>query len=592
MKSITRTAECRRILSTVLPVLAGWLLAALPATAAFDDLVLNELMAVNERTAADEYGDYDDWIEIANTGTEAIDLTGLGLTDDLGEPSKYVFPSMTLAAGEYLLVWTDDEPEQGNLHAAFKLTSGGESVYLLDGSDVLDSTTFPALEADRSWGRWPDGTGDWKILGAATPGSPNRDEQPPVVAVFLNEVMADNYSTLEDPQEPGEFPDWIELYNGEDTTVELGGMYLTDDLNDPVKFQIAEGISIPAGGFLVFIADSEPEQGQFHTNFKLSSSGESLFLFDAGTLVDETTFGILGSDVSWGRYPDGSENWKHLGTPTPGRENEDPQAPAVKLFINEFMADNTTTIENPDAAGEYSDWIEIYNAETEPVDLGGMYLSDEAADLTKFPIPAGVTVPAGGHLVFWADDQPDRGPLHTNFKLAKSDEVLMLVQSDGMTQIDYIDYGEQQTDVSMGRYPDGTDNWGFHSHPTPGSANLPESATGMILFLDDRSLSAGDRFKLYFTLWPDSSTYLTDAYLLLDVYGLYFSWPAWQPLDAGLGSQSYTVYPGNAVHEAVFDFSWPAVEGSADGLYFYAVAMRKGTYEMIGDLQVIRFSYN
>lgn len=583
--------QYRRLISIMgiaLISVAGW---SIPVSADAEDLVINELMAVNNRTVPDENGDYDDWIEIANPGSSTVNLAGLALTDDLGSPAAFVFPDVSIDPGGYLIVWADDEPDQGDLHAGFKLTSGGESVYLLDGATIVDSTNFPALGDDVSWGRWPDGTGDWKIMGAATPGSENRDPEPPNVSVYLNEVMADNYSTMEDPQEAGEYPDWIEIFNGEEYSVDLGGMFLSDDASDPNKFEIAAGVTIPAHGYLVFIADNEPEQGPFHTTFKLSSSGDSVYLFSGGFTVDETTFGILGSDISWGRYPDGTGSWKHLGAATPGAQNEDPQFPSVKLVINEFMADNTTTIENPDAPGQYSDWIEIYNGESEPVDMGGMYLSDEAAEPTKYPIPAGVTIPAGGYVVFWADDQTDLGPLHTNFKLAKSDEIIYLIQSDGSGWIDSVAYGAQQTDVSWGRYPDGTDNWSYHSHPTPGSANLPETSCGMTLFLDDRHLSEGDAFNLYFTLWPDSATYVADAYVLMDVYGLYFSWPQWTTLDQGLGSQLYTVYPGNAVQETVLGFTWPSVDGSGSNLFFYGAVMRQGTYDIIGDLQVIEFSY-
>lgn len=582
---MSRAVHCLIVLLGVVSVTAPSIRAD------YSGVILNELMAVNDSTIEDEFGENDDWIEITNVGSSAVNLMGLTLTDDLANPQAFQFPNISINPNSYLIIWADDTPDQGALHAAFKLTSAGEPVYLLDGTDIVDSTSFPALGADLSWGRWPDGTGDWKILGDASPGAQNTDPTPPDVAVSLNEVMADNYSTMEDPQEAGEFPDWIEIYNDEAFTVDLGGMFLTDDPSEPNMFEIPSGIMIPPYGFVVFIADDEVDQGSMHTNFKLGSSGDSVYLLSGGFMLDETTFGTLGSDQSWGRMPDGNGNWKHLGAATPGERNQDPQFAGIALYINEFMSDNTLTIEDPDEPGQYPDWVELFNAESEPLDLGGMYLSDEAADPTKYPIPQGVSIPANGYLVFWADDETDQGPLHTNFKLAQSGEILQLYHSDGITQIDFIEFGAQQTDVSFGRYPDGTDNWGFHSDTTPGSANVPESAIGMVLFMDDRALSNGDRFNLYFTLWPESATQAVDAYILLGIHGLYWSWPQWNTIDQGLSKKSYTLYPGNQVSETVLDFVWPSVEGVGTGLTLYGMTMKQGTFDPVGNLQVIDFVY-
>jgi hypothetical protein len=135
--------------------------------------------------------------------------------------------------------------------------------------------------------------------------------------------MADNVTALEDPDEPGEFPDWIELYNPGPTPIDLGGKYLTDDLNDPTKFKIEDGLSIPAAGFVLFYADDDPEQGPFHTNFGLSNNGESIGLFDDGATgnqpIDLYTFGPQAADSSERRFPDAGGNWISSRTPTPGR---------------------------------------------------------------------------------------------------------------------------------------------------------------------------------------------------------------------------------------------------------------------------------
>jgi len=147
----------------------------------------------------------------------------------------------------------------------------------------------------------------------------------------------------------------------------------------------------------------------------------------------------------------------------------------VPLVINEFMASNTSDSNIHDPYGDYDDWIEIYNFGDTPIDLGGMYLTDDLGNPTKWQIPTGypseTTVPADGFIVFWADDETTEGHLHTNFKLSADQEAIGLFDTDGSTAIDTISFGEQTTNISYGRYPDATDNWRFFHTPTPGADN-------------------------------------------------------------------------------------------------------------------------
>ena len=145
--------------------------------------------------------------------------------------------------------------------------------------------------------------------------------------LFINEFMASNNSAsgIHDPN--GGYDDWIEIYNLGDTSVDMAGMYLTDDLTNPTKYHIPTGYSsqttIPARGFLVFWADDETTQGPLHTNFKLSGDGEEIGLYDTDgvTQIDAVVFGAQTADISYGRYPDGEENWCFFSTATPGAAN-------------------------------------------------------------------------------------------------------------------------------------------------------------------------------------------------------------------------------------------------------------------------------
>jgi len=139
--------------------------------------------------------------------------------------------------------------------------------------------------------------------------------------------MAENH-TIVDPDEPGAYPDWFELYNPGPGTAFLGGMYLSDDLANTTKFQIPAGLTIPAGEFLVFWADEDGSQGPTHTNFKLSKSGESVSLYDTAAdgngLIDRIVFGAQQSDVTYGRGRDGGSTWVFLPAPSPGASNNVP----------------------------------------------------------------------------------------------------------------------------------------------------------------------------------------------------------------------------------------------------------------------------
>ena len=140
-------------------------------------LRINEFMAANTKTILDLDGKADDWLEITNAGTKAEALRGKFLTDNLAAPNKWRFPDTTLAPGAFLLVWADDTPAQGKLHAAFKLDKAGEEIGLFDstaaGFVVIDSVTFGPQSSDVSMGRFPDGMGGFVFLASPSPGSPN-----------------------------------------------------------------------------------------------------------------------------------------------------------------------------------------------------------------------------------------------------------------------------------------------------------------------------------------------------------------------------------------------------------------------------------
>ena len=150
----------------------------------------------------------------------------------------------------------------------------------------------------------------------------------------------------------------------------------------------------------------------------------------------------------------------------------------ANLTISEFLASNQSA--GFDEDGDSSDWLEIYNGGTDPVNLGGWYLTDRADNLTKWSFPP-VVINPDSYLVVFASGKDRRDPdgeLHTNFKIGADGEYLGLVHSDGVTVADAYapTFPPQFADVSYGRTREiegETVLLGFMTEPTPG---LPNSA--------------------------------------------------------------------------------------------------------------------
>ncbi|MCP4347206.1 MAG: hypothetical protein GY795_16970 [Desulfobacterales bacterium] len=150
-------------------------------------VVINEFMADNASTIADQDGEYDDWIELYNTGDTEISLNGYYLTDDSADLTQWAFPDVSVPAHGYLAIWTDSDEEQDGLHAGFKLSASGESIFLVDpAQQVADEVTFGEQTSDISTGRYPDGTGSFVTMNP-TFSAANQDE----AAVVAGDIDGD-----------------------------------------------------------------------------------------------------------------------------------------------------------------------------------------------------------------------------------------------------------------------------------------------------------------------------------------------------------------------------------------------------------------
>ncbi|NLK50568.1 MAG: hypothetical protein GX294_07955, partial [Candidatus Cloacimonetes bacterium] len=143
------------------------------------------------------------------------------------------------------------------------------------------------------------------------------------------------------------------------------------------------------------------------------------------------------------------------------------------ICINEIMASNETTIADSD--GDFEDWVELWNLSEEPVSLEGWGLSDKASEPFRWVFP-NVALQPNQFILVWCSKK-DRSvagaPLHTNFGISASGEALYLTHPSG-EQADFVPATALQTDISLGRYPDGTGPWFFFDEPTPGALNTTQ----------------------------------------------------------------------------------------------------------------------
>ncbi len=177
----------------------------------------------------------------------------------------------------------------------------------------------------------------------------NPVNNPDYSALVINELLSSNENGYTDSN--GEYEDWIELYNNSSSELVISGVYLSDNPSNLLKFQIPlvkPEIQIAPYDHVIFFADNQIFQGDYHTNFKLNSGGEQLFVSYINSnnevvIIDQISFDELDSDTSFGRSIDADDSWITFDIPTPDAENE--------MFTNikepSFENKNLTLYPNP-----------------------------------------------------------------------------------------------------------------------------------------------------------------------------------------------------------------------------------------------------
>ena len=446
-------------------------------TASVDSLRLNEIMLSNKGSVPDGSGDYPDWVEIYNGGSEAADISGFGLSDSLLEGPKYVFPAGTvLESGEFIVVWCSGDSSE-ELHAPFKLNAEEEAVLFDPTSRVVDSADLMAVDTGLTLSRQSDG--NWVPM-KPSPGFENSEAgiaayeaelmSTEDMGLYINEFMASNATTI--PDSFGVYSDWVEIYNSTLQEIDLSGFGISDSIAQPMKYRLPEGTSIAPGGYLVifFSGNEGLHNGELHAPFGLRAYEEDVVLSSAkGRIVDSFSYSRMEADVSMARTPDGTGEFAKSAQPTPGYPNTSSgyeafnqahRLPLSGVYISEFgNAYGSQTL----------DWVEIHNATSQAVTLTGYGLTNNPGNPAKWVFPE-TTIGAGQYMLLQTegDDPQKKNPARLSFNISASGESLFLFDSNGQL-LDKLSAGRMKSGLSYGR--DGSDNRMYYIEPTPGSAN-------------------------------------------------------------------------------------------------------------------------
>lgn len=244
----------------------------------------------------------DDWVEIHNTGSDPMSMSGMYLTDDpsIAGRTKFRFPANSfIPAGGWLKLVADGDVDKGATHLAFELAAGGEHLRMYSsGLSLLDFVDFGPQAIDTSFGRFPDGEDPIReFVHTVTPGESN---YLPIDNVVVNELLAHTDPPLVDA---------VEFYNPTRAAVDIGGWFLSDDADTLKKYQVPAMTTIPAGGYQIFDENNFDGGDGTIIPFTFNSArGDGVYLSRADELGEpsgfrsQQTFGPSFNGVSFGRH--------------------------------------------------------------------------------------------------------------------------------------------------------------------------------------------------------------------------------------------------------------------------------------------------
>jgi hypothetical protein len=444
-------------------------------------IMITEVMSSNSLTILDGFGLSSDWIEFFNSGDEVINLKGAGLSANLDDPMKWVFPDFEIGPQEYKIVYAsglNGVDPSGNLHTDFKLSAQlGETLYFTSALGTLISEIeIPPLDSDISFGI--NEQGEWLYFNHPTPNNRNGmdGQRTSDFTVYIDsplmitEYMTDNRTVLYD--EDGDFVDWVEFYNASDEPFLLAQLYFTDDKTNLRKWAFPDIVIEPRSYWVIYASGKDKVTENVHTNFRLAEYETLVVSTQYREVLVELTIDPLLPDISRG-FKDGE--WLYFSEPTPGAENSThgfmeelkPSSELWDVVINEVMARNESFL--ADANGNYYDWIEVKNNTDQDINLKGYSLSKGLTQETKF-VFSDYVLPAHGFAVFFADAGVDANGTgnYVPFSISASGETLYLCDAGcGAPQV--FETGYLENNASSGLNENGERV--FFETPTPGEAN-------------------------------------------------------------------------------------------------------------------------
>lgn len=389
------------------------------------------------------------WVELANAGTNAVDLSGWSLM--FGQDALFIDHGVVIKAGDsHLMEWFLPSVLTNVIR------KGGCLLLRNSKGDVIDNVTFGTMASGYSLGRNQDGR--WALC-LPTPGEMSNEYAPIASA---SDLVINEWSLSDVGADP-----WIELYNQNDRNpvwlqgigLSLGGACQT----------VHVPMSLAPGGFLrLWLKPSTTEPNALDL-VPSSATGRMVLLDCHSNSVDQVAYGVPMAQTSEGRFPDGTANFVRFTVdPTPGAPNGDPEYDGP--LLNELMAVATATP---------ADWLELYNPGNESYDLSGMSLRLGRYETAGWTFAEGTTVAAHNYLLVWCDafrsaSMDIRCGFNLGCELPDQDGEVHLFDRQGR-RVDGIAYGCQIPGTSLGR---SGGQWQLLQYATPGDTNASSLALG------------------------------------------------------------------------------------------------------------------
>lgn len=440
-------------------------------------VVIDRVMTSNPSACYSVQGEYYDWVELRNISGETVSLAGWRLGDTVDQRGAFELGDAALSPGESMIVYCAKAPEDfegSERFSGFKLSANGEMLALSDGQRRLRQVLeVPAMAAAQVYQRGDDG--EYRVVSFAAMAEAGAvDLRPPFDpdGVFISELMAANHTQLQDGD--GDWPDWIELFNGAAHPVDLAGYVLSDDDVNQRKWALPSVTVRPGEYLVVFASGKDRRDAELHTNFKLSTVSEAVRLYDPdGRVVSWVEYDGLPREISLSRLTDGTLTTEIA--PTPGYENSEAGVRAARMLVSENVGD--LRINEIMASGTGSDWIELYNDADHSVDLTGVGLSDDTNHPRRWQFPEGALIPAKGYVAVLLTGKEGASGIQNGRYCADlaltAGETAVLAEPDG-TLLDKVTLFEQYRNVSYGR-AEGQARYRYFAEPTPGEANATAS---------------------------------------------------------------------------------------------------------------------